>query len=394
LIGDMTWSVYRQWAVIGRFLARLQPFLSVLAWRAPNRSQMSRTATVPIEKVSLLTSEHARSADVEDSAMPLRFPFNSPGYIARRVPTDDGIAFDMIRCPVARYFRAYGAGDVCVGSWCNLDYALAEMVGRKMVRTKTLAAGDACCDFRFIGTGEPLPFIGVDATHKQSAAICAAHRPRPEPGAPADTDEAHVDVGDAVAPSSTSPSTIEWPTCHGRYNVLAYSVFIAAGPDAVFRVIADPRSKLAWVPAIRRVEMSQATVPMSQATVPMSQATVPIGIPPGAAGPPGLGTSYLASSGIGPIEFVFQEQIVEWVENERLAYEGHSPWGYFKTTVVLHPENEGTRVRYRMDYKFPGGWIGAVVGRTLARLFGKTVGDRTAARFKTVVEQGLWEEIP
>jgi hypothetical protein len=161
----------------------------------------------------------------------------------------------------------------------------------------------------------------------------------------------------------------------------------------VFRVVADPRSKLAWVPAIRRVEMSQATVPMSQATVPMSQATVPIGSPPGAAGPPGLGTKYLASSGIGSLEFVFQEQIVEWVENERLAYEGHSPWGYFKTVVTLYPENGGTRLHYRMDYKFPGGWIGATVGRTLARLFGKAVGDRTGARLKTVIEQGSWDTV-
>lgn len=90
----------------------------------------------------------------------LRFPFNPPGYIFERVPSDPsiglgtggGIAFDMLRCPAAEYFRAQGMADLCVGSWCNLDYPLAEMWNGRLERTGTLAGGADRCDFRFIAT--------------------------------------------------------------------------------------------------------------------------------------------------------------------------------------------------------------------------------------------------
>jgi hypothetical protein len=63
----------------------------------------------------------------------LRFPFNAPGYRFEKLPDKTATALNMLRCPVADYFRERSAADLCVGSWCNLDYALAEMWG-----------GDAC----------------------------------------------------------------------------------------------------------------------------------------------------------------------------------------------------------------------------------------------------------
>lgn len=92
-------------------------------------------------------------------------------------------------------------------------------------------------------------------------------------------------------------------------KLFEYTILIAANPTVVFPVIADPRSKLAWVPAIRRVELESH-------------------------GPPGLGTKYLASSGAGPFEFIFHERVVEWVEGERVAYEGRFPGG-----ISRHPLN-------------------------------------------------------
>ncbi|MFQ5740811.1 MAG: L-2-amino-thiazoline-4-carboxylic acid hydrolase, partial [Acidobacteriota bacterium] len=68
-------------------------------------------------------------------------------YRYSRLPSNDGIYFDMRRCPVAEYFRSSGAADLCVGSWCNLDYGLAEMWGGWLERTGTLAGGDDCCRF-------------------------------------------------------------------------------------------------------------------------------------------------------------------------------------------------------------------------------------------------------
>jgi uncharacterized protein YndB with AHSA1/START domain len=153
---------------------------------------------------------------------------------------------------------------------------------------------------------------------------------------------------------------------HG-YPILEVITSIAASPAAVFRVIADPRSKLLWVPAIRRVEM-ETDVPL------------------------GLGVRYLASSGVGPVQFVFHEQISEWVENRRVAYGGRSRWGAFHSVATLAPEGAGTRMSYRMVYAFPGGWLGAWLGRLLARLFADGLAERVAARFKHVVEQGLWDD--
>jgi hypothetical protein len=56
---------------------------------------------------------------------------------------------DMVRCPVADYLGQRDAADLCAGSWCNLDYALAEMWGGRLQRSSTLGAGAKCCDFRF-----------------------------------------------------------------------------------------------------------------------------------------------------------------------------------------------------------------------------------------------------
>ncbi len=55
----------------------------------------------------------------------------------------------MIRCPVAEVFMAHGAVDLCRASWCDLDYALAMMQGRRLRRTRRLVEGADHCDFRF-----------------------------------------------------------------------------------------------------------------------------------------------------------------------------------------------------------------------------------------------------
>jgi hypothetical protein len=77
----------------------------------------------------------------------------------------------MVRCPVADYLGQRDAADLCAGSWCNLDYALAEMWGARLKRSGTLVGSASCCDFRFHAlpaTGElpeqpladPLPMVG------------------------------------------------------------------------------------------------------------------------------------------------------------------------------------------------------------------------------------------
>jgi ubiquinone biosynthesis protein len=67
------------------------------------------------------------------------------------------VAFDVRRCPVAEHFRAEGLSQLCVESWCNLDYAVAEKWGARLERTTTLAEGAERCDFRWCVAqgGEP-----------------------------------------------------------------------------------------------------------------------------------------------------------------------------------------------------------------------------------------------
>jgi ubiquinone biosynthesis protein len=77
------------------------------------------------------------------------FPFNPPGYLMEDISAPHEVAFDVRRCPVAEYFRRHGASEVCVATWCNLDYALAEQWGGRLERTGTLAAGADRCDFRW-----------------------------------------------------------------------------------------------------------------------------------------------------------------------------------------------------------------------------------------------------
>jgi len=124
LVADAAWKVYRLWSIIALGLAHLTPG--------------KKTA------LAFAVSTHGnRQGDVS-----LRFPFNAPGYLIEPVPANSGTAFDVVRCPIADYFRRQGAIDLCTASWCNLDYALAELAHKKLVRTKTLVRGDDRCDFR------------------------------------------------------------------------------------------------------------------------------------------------------------------------------------------------------------------------------------------------------
>ena len=66
---------------------------------------------------------------------------------------------------------------------------------------------------------------------------------------------------------------------------------------------------------------------------------------------------------------------------------GSSPWGKFQTVVELNPESLGIQVHDRMDYNYPGGWLGEVLGRVVRLFICRPVEVRAAARLKKFIEK-------
>ncbi|MGQ9684176.1 MAG: L-2-amino-thiazoline-4-carboxylic acid hydrolase [Anaerolineae bacterium] len=76
------------------------------------------------------------------------------GWAATYPVTSAEIAFDMTRCGLVDWFRDRGAPEIAPIA-CEGDYIAAELLpGLRFIRTKTLAAGDAICDFRYVRARE------------------------------------------------------------------------------------------------------------------------------------------------------------------------------------------------------------------------------------------------
>jgi len=152
-------------AVGGRIMVRLAAltiglYRALLSRGVPEDEARSLTAGITsrvYEKMAavptLLSGISARSPhDRVRRATDLfrRFLFSAPSYDMVDVDGgDDVVAFDVRRCPVAEYFRAQNLGELCVESWCNLDFPLAERWGARLERSTTIARGASHCDFRW-----------------------------------------------------------------------------------------------------------------------------------------------------------------------------------------------------------------------------------------------------
>lgn len=119
LIYDIGWSVYRQMAE--------PPLLIASAFTRDPQKRLK------------LATDMFRS-----------FPFGSPSYEWHDVSSQDGaVAFDCVKCPVAEFFASQNASELCVQTFCRLDFPLAETWGGKLERTGTIASGAERCDFRW-----------------------------------------------------------------------------------------------------------------------------------------------------------------------------------------------------------------------------------------------------
>jgi hypothetical protein len=77
-----------------------------------------------------------------------RYFFSAP-FRHRHLPSEDAVAFDVTRCPLADYFEDQGVPELTTHAACNLDYGAAIEMGVELVRTQTIAKGADYCDFRW-----------------------------------------------------------------------------------------------------------------------------------------------------------------------------------------------------------------------------------------------------
>jgi ubiquinone biosynthesis protein len=119
LVSAAAWQVYAKMAVAPRVLARL-------ATRDPFR------------RLKVATDLFRW------------FPFGPPAYRMQDVAAEAGVvAFDVLRCPVAEFFRREGQPELCVRTFCDLDFPLARVWGGTLERSSTIAAGAERCAFRW-----------------------------------------------------------------------------------------------------------------------------------------------------------------------------------------------------------------------------------------------------
>lgn len=162
---DLAPSVPSQETLGARFMVHLSALTIAMYEALLSAGQTAEGATTLIYDMSWLV--YTKMGEVpwtmagamsNDSVKKLRFatttfrtfPFASPSYLWKDVAAaPDVVAFDCLKCPVAEHFRTHNLSDLCVNTWCKLDYPLAQQWGSELKRTGTIASGAPVCDFRW-----------------------------------------------------------------------------------------------------------------------------------------------------------------------------------------------------------------------------------------------------
>lgn len=76
--------------------------------------------------------------------------FSPPAYRFDTGKTGKGFFLDVKRCPVAEMMAANNASELCIQTWCGVDFGLVEIIGGSLQREGTLAMGREKCDFVFL----------------------------------------------------------------------------------------------------------------------------------------------------------------------------------------------------------------------------------------------------
>lgn len=62
----------------------------------------------------------------------------------------DGFSYHFTHCPIASFCKEQGIPEI-TPAICAIDFDMAALRGGRLIRKKTLAHGDDCCDFWFVG---------------------------------------------------------------------------------------------------------------------------------------------------------------------------------------------------------------------------------------------------
>ncbi|MDQ2808780.1 MAG: AarF/UbiB family protein [Chloroflexota bacterium] len=154
-LAGLTLAMDRVLLQAGHSAPAAHQIINDIAWRI-----YSKMGEGPLILASAFTNDPAKKMRLATQIF-RSFPFSAPGYIWQDLPSDaQTVAFDCQKCPVAEFFQSKGEAELCVNTWCNLDFVLASKWGGTLKRTTTIAGGSKVCDFRWhIPTADQEPPI-------------------------------------------------------------------------------------------------------------------------------------------------------------------------------------------------------------------------------------------
>lgn len=79
----------------------------------------------------------------------MKLVFSPPAYQTQKGVVQGGFFMDVCSCPVAEYMISKDAAELCVQTWCGVDFGLVELIGGRLERSGTRAMGKEKCDFVF-----------------------------------------------------------------------------------------------------------------------------------------------------------------------------------------------------------------------------------------------------
>ena len=71
------------------------------------------------------------------------------GMIVDHGDTGKGFAFTLLGCPIAEYAKRNGYEEL-MPHLCAIDHSYAKLMHARLIRTHTVASGDAFCDYRYV----------------------------------------------------------------------------------------------------------------------------------------------------------------------------------------------------------------------------------------------------